>query len=102
MYIIKIEAMENNLHLIESQSHRKSVWMDGYIEIPSKMVEEVTATDGYCDLIIEDDVLIGVTPTEKPPAPKPKTTLDERVSSLEESNAELTEALDLILSGVTE
>ena len=74
MYIIAIEPLENNLHLIESQSHRKSVWMDGYIEIPSRLVEEVTATGGYCDLIIEDGVLVGVTPTEKPVVPEPEPT----------------------------
>lgn len=32
----------------------------------------------------------------------PNPTLDERVTTLEESNAEMTEALDMILSGVTE
>ena len=39
---------------------------------------------------------------EPVPEPDPVPTLDERVTSLEESNAEMTEALDLILSGVTE
>ena len=32
----------------------------------------------------------------------PPPTMEERVASLEASNAEMTEALDLILSGVTE
>lgn len=32
----------------------------------------------------------------------PSPTLDERVTTLETSNAELAEALDLLLSGVTE
>ena len=85
MYIIAIEPLENNLHLIESQSHRKSVWVDGYIEIPSKLVEEVTATGGYCDLVIEDGVLVGVTPTEKPepePAPEPEPTTEELLNAM--------------------
>ena len=33
---------------------------------------------------------------------KHEPTLDERVSALEDSNAEMAEALDLLLSGVTE
>lgn len=33
---------------------------------------------------------------------EPEPTLDERITALEDSNAEMTEALDLLLSGVTE
>lgn len=38
----------------------------------------------------------------KIPESDPVPTLDERVTTLEESNAEMTEALEMILSGVTE
>lgn len=82
MYIIAIEPIENNLHVIESQSHRTSVWMDGYIEIPSELVEEVTATGGYCDLIIEDGILVGVTPTEKPEPVEPEPTTEELLNAM--------------------
>lgn len=36
------------------------------------------------------------------PEPDPAPTLDERVQTLEDSSAEMSEALDLLLSGVTE
>lgn len=36
------------------------------------------------------------------PEPEAQPTLEQRVSTLEESNTEMTEALDLLLSGVTE
>jgi hypothetical protein len=39
---------------------------------------------------------------EPVPEPDPAPTLDERVTTLEASNAEMTEALDMILSGVVE
>jgi len=48
------------------------------------------------------------TPNEMPePEPEPEPgegepTLDERVTTLEESSAEMTEALEMILTGVTE
>ena len=45
------------------------------------------------------------TPGEMPepePEPNPQPALDERVTALEESSAEMTEALEMILSGVTE
>ena len=82
MYIIAIEPLENNLHVIESQSHRTAVWMDGYIEVPSDLVEEVTATGGYCDLTIEDGVLVGVTPTEKPAEPEPEPTAEDILNAM--------------------
>lgn len=95
MYIIAIEPLENNLHLIESQSHRKSVWMDGYIEIPSELVEEVVATDGYCDLIIKDGVLVGVTPTEKP-EPEPIPEPEEETTVWDELDAAYQEGVDSV------
>ena len=42
------------------------------------------------------------TEPEPEPTPTPSGNLEERVAILEESNAEMTEALDMILSGVTE
>lgn len=37
-----------------------------------------------------------------PPPPEPEPTLDERVTTLEGDTADLHEALDMILTGVTE
>lgn len=82
MYIIKIEPNENGFHPIESQSHRTECWLDGYIEIPSKMVEEVVATGGYCDLTIEEGVLVGVTPTERPTVPEAEPTTEDILNAM--------------------
>lgn len=41
-------------------------------------------------------------PVEPEEPVEPTPSLDERVTALEESNTEMTEALDLLLSGVTE
>ena len=82
MYIIKIEPNENGFHPIESQSHRTECWLDSYIEIPSELVGKVVATGGYCDLAIEDGVLVGVTPTERPAEPEPNPTTEEILNAM--------------------
>lgn len=72
MTIIQIEPIVACQHNIESQSHRKSCWLDGYIEVPSHLESAVWDTLGWCDLDIQDGVLVGVTPTERPePEPIP-------------------------------
>lgn len=77
MTIIRTAAV-SGLHRIESQSHRTTVWMDGYTEVPKHLESAVWASGGYCDLIIENGVLVGVTPTEKPvPEPAPPTELEQ-------------------------
>ena len=62
----------------------------------------------YLRQIFEDGVLT-LTNVPEPVEPEepiepvdPETTLEKRVSVLEESSAEIAEALDMILSGVTE
>lgn len=68
MTIIKSEPIDG-LHPIESQSHRHTCWLDGYIEVPPHLDASVWATGGYCDLTIEDGVLVGITPL---PIPEPE------------------------------
>lgn len=63
MFIVKIEPDENGFHAYQSQSHRTSVWLDGYIEAPENLAEEITGTNGFCDLDIQDGKLVGVTST---------------------------------------
>ena len=75
MTIIKIEST-NGFHLIESQSHRHTCWLDGYITVPSHLEDIVWASGGYCDLTIEDGVLTGITPTERPVEPIPEPIID--------------------------
>lgn len=80
MLIIKIEANDNKQHLIQSQSHRQKCWIDGYVEVPKEIESEVIASNGYCDLFIEDGVLKDfvsrpdLMPTEKYTVVKPTET----------------------------
>lgn len=80
MTIIQIEALKSGLHPMERQSHRRVVWLDGYIEVPPHLESAVWAAGGWCDLTIEDGNLVGVTPTERPPEPGP--TAAEQITAL--------------------
>lgn len=79
MTIIEIEAVAGAAHGLQSQSHRKECWLDGWIEVPEELTETAWASGGYCHLTIEDGVLIGITKTERPPAPIPKPTQAEQM-----------------------
>lgn len=92
--IIKVEAAETGQHDIQSQSGRKECWLDGYIEVPAHLRDAVWATSGWCDLQIEEGVLAGITPTERPPEPEPESeppSIEERVAALEEALAQTDE-----------
>lgn len=101
MTIIKIEPV-NGLHPIESQSHRRTCWLDGYIEVPPHLESAVWASGGYCDLDIEDGVLVGITPLPipkpEPVPPAPMTTEEALVDAV----ADLMYQMDLIKLGLTE
>ena len=66
MTIIKIQANENNRHLLESQSHRTECWIDGYIKVPQELEKKAWDCLGYCDLVIENCILINILPKEIP------------------------------------
>lgn len=66
MTIIQIEALPSGQHPLQSQSHRTSCWLEGWIEVPSNLESAVWDTLGWCDLTIEDGKLIDIIPTEKP------------------------------------
>lgn len=94
MTIIQIEPLESGQHPIQSQSHRRACWVEGYIEVPSHLEAAVWATCGWCDLHIEEGRLVGVTPTERPPEPEPEPeppSVEERVAALEEALAQTDE-----------
>lgn len=72
MTIIQIEAMENGQHPIQSQSGRVSCWLDGFVEVPAHLESSVWSSMGWCTLDIQNGVLVGITPTERPePEPEP-------------------------------
>ena len=94
MTIIKINPLETGQHPIQSQSGRRACWLDGYIEVPAHLHDAVWATYGWCDLQIEEGVLVGITPTERPPEPEPEPeppSVEERVAALEEALAQTDE-----------
>jgi hypothetical protein len=72
MTIIQIDPLETGQHPIQSQSGRRACWLEGYIEVPAHLHDAVWATYGWCDLQIEGDKLVGITPTERPPEPEPE------------------------------
>ncbi len=93
MTIIQIEPLESGQHPIQSQSHRRACWVEGYIEVPVHLEAAVWATYGWCDLQIEEGVLVGITPTKRPPEPEPEpepSPLD-RLGALEEALAQTDE-----------
>lgn len=67
MTIIEVSARDDGFHDLQSQSGRSSCWLDGYIEVPSHLESVAWENMGYCELQIEDGVLVGVTPVDPPP-----------------------------------
>ena len=73
MTIIQIEALDTGQHLIQSQSGRTSCWLEGWVEVPEHLESAVWDSLGWCDLDIQDGVLVGITQTERPePEPEPE------------------------------
>ena len=65
---------------LESQSHRKSNWMgEDWIAVPPNLEATVWASAPYCDLTIEDGILVDVTPLERP---EPVLTPEEQIAPL--------------------
>lgn len=85
MTIIKINPLETGQHPIQSQSHRRACWLEGWIEVPAHLHDAVWATYGWCNLQIEENKLVGITPTERPPEPEPEPSPLERLGALEEA-----------------
>lgn len=76
--IIEIKAREDGGHGLQSQSGRTECWLDGWIAVPPEMVPGINKTLGYCDLQIEDGVLVGFTPREIPVPPDTRTPAEKR------------------------
>lgn len=79
--IISIEDLEG-FHPFESQSHRTSVWLEGYVKVPEHLITKLFHSCGYCDLVFDDnDNLVDIIPTEKPqfePVVEPLTVNEEQ------------------------
>lgn len=73
MIIIAIHALDTGQHPIQSQSGRTACWLEGWVEVPEHLESAVWDSLGWCDLDIQDGVLVGITPTERPePEPEPE------------------------------
>ena len=83
MLIIKIESNDNGQHLFQSQSHRTSCWLDGYIAVPEDLKKTVFECKGYCELIIEDNVLTNIIPrTDLMPVKTVKPTAQDDMDAM--------------------
>lgn len=69
--IIKIQANAKGRHDIQSQQDRSECWEEGWIAVPEALEAQVWACRGYCELKIQDGILAGVTPTQRPSQPEP-------------------------------
>lgn len=85
MTIIQIDPLETGQHPIQSQSGRRACWLEGWIEVPAHLHDAVWATYGWCNLQIEENKLVGITPTERPPEPEPEPSPLDRLGALEEA-----------------
>ena len=70
--IIEIAAREDGGHGLQSQSHRTECWLDGWIVVPPQLEKAAWDCCGYCDLTIEDGVLVGLTPGQIPEVEVPE------------------------------
>lgn len=66
MTIISIDKI-NGIHRIEQQSGRKTVWLDGYAEVPQELERTAFESLGYCEIEVADGKITNLTLTEKPP-----------------------------------
>jgi len=111
MTIIQMEPTATGQHPIQSQSNRASCWLPSYIEVPAHLESAVWGTLGWCDLDIQDGVLVGITPTERPtPEPEPyvptemelaqQDITDLQLSDIEQGQ-QMTDLELMILGGTT-
>ena len=70
MTIIEIEARADGGHGLQSQSHRDSCWLEGWIAVPPQLEKAAWDCCGYCELDIQDGVLVGLTPGQVPQPPQ--------------------------------
>lgn len=79
MTIIEIKARPDGGHGLQSQSHRKECWVDGWVEVPAHLESAVYQSGGFCELKMANGVLVGITATERPPEPEMEPTEQERL-----------------------
>ena len=107
MKIIEIQPLANGAH--RNQEGGLRTVPEGWALIPDGM--EIPDTFPFVDIQVDGQTVTSMTAgivPEPEPEPEPEATLEDRVSTLETSKAdqtsvdELNEALNMILTGVTE
>ena len=100
--VIAKEPWENGGRDIQ----RNSAWSanpygEDYAIVPDDMVESILETRGFCDIELNEDGTEVAAFTALPIPEFPQTEAEHQPTN-EERIAELEEALDMLLSGVTE
>lgn len=86
MTIIQVNKTSNGNHLLQSQSGRTECWLDGWIAVPEHLESKAWETLGWCELDIQNGVLVDIIPTTRPepePEPTPAPSYEERLAALE-------------------
>lgn len=105
MYMIEITALDNGAH--RNQSYN-GVLPDGWALLPMNPAELENfpfgsiAVDYSGAQPVVTEWFAGTMPEEEDSEEETQPTIEERVTTLEGTSAEMTEALELILSGATE
>lgn len=105
--IIEAEARADGSHGLQSQSGRTECWMEGWLAVPEELEEAVWACGGYCVLEVQEGVLTGITPVERPAMPEPEPTeaellraeLESVVHQLEDTQMALCDVYEMIAGG---
>lgn len=93
MTIIELQARPDGGHGLQSQSHRSSCWLEGWVEVPQALEGAVWGCGGYCTLELDEGgALVGITPTERP-APEERATAEERLEAQVTYTAMMTDTL---------
>lgn len=65
--IIELKAREDGGHGLQSQSHRKECWLEGWVAVPEELTGTAWDCGGYCDLTLnEAGELVDIIPKERP------------------------------------
>lgn len=70
--IIEIKARADGGHGLQHQSHRTACWLEGWVAVPPQLEEAAWSCKGFCDLTIQDGVLVGLTPGQIPEVETPE------------------------------
>ena len=70
--IVQKEALENGMHRLLAQGNREECWLDGWVAVPKELEDAIWDCGGWCDLTLEEETLIEITPTQRPSMPEPE------------------------------